>query len=40
MEQGLQLIDLGADPDRLTAAFFLPRSAGGILTEIVPARFG
>jgi hypothetical protein len=38
MQQGLQLIDLGADPERLSAAFFYPRSAGGILTEIVPAR--
>ena len=38
MEQGLVLIDLGQDPNRLTAAFFQPRSAGGILTEIVPAR--
>lgn len=37
-EQGLILIDLGADPNRLSAAFFQPRSAGGILTEIVPAR--
>lgn len=38
MAQGLVLIDLGADPDRLTAAFFQPKSAGGILTEIVPVR--
>jgi hypothetical protein len=38
IEQGLQLIDLGQDPDRLTAAFFVPKTAGGILTEIVPAR--
>jgi hypothetical protein len=39
-EHGLQLIDLGADPERLSAAFFYPRTAGGILTEIVPARNG
>jgi len=35
---GLVQIDLGAAPDRLQAAFFQPRSAGGILTEIVPLR--
>jgi methylmalonyl-CoA/ethylmalonyl-CoA epimerase len=37
-DQGLVLIDLGSDPERLSAAFFYPRSAGGILTELVPAR--
>ena len=37
--QGLVRIDLGEDPDnRVTAAFFHPKSAGGILTELVPAR--
>ena len=35
---GLVQINLGMAPDRLTAAFFQPRSAGGILTEIVPLR--
>ncbi len=28
----------GMDDDRLRAAFFQPRSAGGILTELVPVR--
>ena len=38
-EIGLSQIDLGdPDPDRLSAAFFHPKSAGGILTEIVPLR--
>ena len=38
-ETGLRQIDLGdPNPDRLTAAFFHPKSAGGILTEIVPLR--
>ncbi len=36
---GLRQIDLGvADPDRMMAAFFHPKSAHGILTEIVPVR--
>ena len=35
---GLVQIDLGQAPDRLAAAFFQSRSAGGILTEIVPLR--
>jgi methylmalonyl-CoA/ethylmalonyl-CoA epimerase len=37
-ERGLVQIDLGADPDRLSAAFFRPQSVGGILTELVPVR--
>lgn len=38
-ESGLVRIDLGdPDPDRATAAFFHPKSVGGILTELVPAR--
>jgi methylmalonyl-CoA/ethylmalonyl-CoA epimerase len=37
--QGLRQIDLGvANPDRLAAAFFHPKTAGGILTERVPVR--
>lgn len=37
--QGLRQIDLGvADPNTVSAAFFHPKSAGGILTELVPAR--
>ena len=36
--RGLVPIDLGSAPDRLRAAFFQPRSAGGILTELVPVR--
>ena len=37
--QGLQQIDLGvANPERMAAAFFHPKSAGGILTELVPLR--
>ena len=37
---GLRQIDLGGRPggDTATAAFFHPKSAGGILTELVPAR--
>ena len=37
---GLTQIDLGGRPDGdvVTAAFFHPKSAGGILTELVPAR--
>ncbi len=38
-EAGLRQIDLGdPDPDRLTAAFFHPKSTNGILTELVPVR--
>ena len=33
-EQGLRRIELGA----IRAAFFYPKSAGGILTELVPLR--
>ena len=33
-ERGLRRIDLGP----ITAAFFYPKSAGGILTELVPLR--
>ncbi len=37
--QGLQQIDLGVpNPERMAAAFFHPKSAGGILTELVPLR--
>jgi methylmalonyl-CoA/ethylmalonyl-CoA epimerase len=36
--RGLVPIDLGSASDRLRAAFFQPRSAGGILTELVPVR--
>ena len=38
--QGLRQIDLGGRPDggSVTAAFFHPKGAGGILTELVPAR--
>ena len=38
--KGLRQIDLGGRPDGdvVTAAFFHPKSAGGILTELVPAR--
>jgi methylmalonyl-CoA/ethylmalonyl-CoA epimerase len=38
-EKGLRQIDLGdPDPDRLTAAFFHPKTTNGILTELVPVR--
>jgi len=38
-EQGLQQIELGGpDPASITAAFFHPKTAGGILTELVPLR--
>ena len=33
--EGLQMIDLGADPAALGGCFFHPRSMGGILTEII-----
>lgn len=37
--QGLRRIDLGEPPgQKVTAAFFHPKTAGGILTELVPAR--
>ncbi len=36
--QGLEMIDFGDDPAKLTACFFHPRSMNGILTEIVPDR--
>ena len=37
-EAGLRRIDIGpaADPKRLSAAFFHPKSVNGILTELVP----
>ena len=35
---GLQQIDLGPNHDPAGAAFFHPKSAGGILTELVPVR--
>lgn len=38
---GLEEIDLPRQPDgRRGVAFFHPRSAGGILTELIPARAG
>lgn len=37
--QGLRQIDLGVpNPERMAAAFFHPKTAGGILTELVPLR--
>lgn len=36
--EGLRQIDLGVAPDSVSAAFFHPKSAGGILTELVPVR--
>ena len=38
--QGLRQIDLGGRPDgeKVSVAFFHPKTAGGILTELVPAR--
>ena len=38
--EGLQQIDLGPDHDGASAAFFHPKSTGGILTELVPIRDG
>ena len=38
MERGLEYIDFGGPIEEITASFFHPRSAGGILTEIVPDR--
>ena len=40
IERGLQYIDFGGSIDEITASFFHPKSAGGILTEIVPDRTG
>ena len=40
IERGLQYIDFGGPIDEITASFFHPKSAGGILTEIVPDRSG
>jgi methylmalonyl-CoA/ethylmalonyl-CoA epimerase len=38
-DKGLRQIDLGdPDPDRLSAAFFHPKTTNGILTELVPVR--
>jgi methylmalonyl-CoA epimerase len=39
-ERGMRQIDLGGRPggSQASAAFFHPKSAGGILTELVPAR--
>ena len=37
-ESGLRQIDLGPDHDGASAAFFHPKSTGGILTELVPVR--
>ena len=36
--KGLQQIDLGPNHDGAGAAFFHPKSTGGILTELVPVR--
>ncbi len=37
--KGMRRIDLGEPPGaKATAAFFHPKTAGGILTELVPAR--
>ena len=38
--RGLRQIDLGGRPDgdSVNVAFFHPKSAGGILTELVPVR--
>ncbi len=38
MERGLQYIDFGGPIEEITASFFHPKTAGGILTEIVPDR--
>ena len=38
MERGLNYIDFGGPIDEITASFFHPKTAGGILTEIVPDR--
>jgi methylmalonyl-CoA/ethylmalonyl-CoA epimerase len=36
--EGLEMIDLGADPETLSTCFFHPRSMNGILTEIITDR--
>ena len=36
--EGLEMIDLGADPETMSACFFHPRSMNGILTEIITDR--
>ena len=36
MERGLNYIDFGGPIEEITASFFHPKTAGGILTEIVP----
>jgi methylmalonyl-CoA/ethylmalonyl-CoA epimerase len=38
LDRGMKMIDLGptSDPSRMRAAFFHPKSVGGILTELVP----
>ena len=36
--EGLEMIDLGADPETMSACFFHPRSMNGILTEIISER--
>ena len=33
--EGLEMIDLGADPETMRGCFFHPRSMNGILTEII-----
>ncbi|MCY3571426.1 MAG: hypothetical protein F4038_05780 [Chloroflexi bacterium] len=38
MERGLSYIDFGGPIDEITASFFHPKTADGILTEIVPDR--
>ena len=38
MSRGLEYIDFGGPIEEITASFFRPQSAGGILTEIVPDR--
>ncbi len=38
IQRGLAYIDFGGPIEEITASFFHPRTAGGILTEIVPDR--
>ena len=38
MERGLAYIDFGGPIEEITASFFHPKTAAGILTEIVPDR--
>ena len=40
IERGLRYIDFGGPIEEITASFFHPKSAAGILTEIVPDRTG